>query len=82
MKELSEEARRLRNLYFREWKRKNLDKVRLYDISYWERKARNITPLMRVKELHAQGKTQRQIAEELGISLGCVNKFLNMDEHG
>jgi len=29
-----------------------------------------------VKELHRQGKTQRQIATELGISLGAVNKYL------
>jgi len=29
-----------------------------------------------VKELHSQGKTQRQIATELGISLGTVNKYL------
>jgi hypothetical protein len=29
-----------------------------------------------VKELHSQGKTQRQIATELGISLGAVNKYL------
>jgi KaiC/GvpD/RAD55 family RecA-like ATPase len=30
----------------------------------------------RVKELHGQGKTQRQIAVEIGISVGAVNKYL------
>lgn len=30
----------------------------------------------KVKELNQQGKTQRQISTELGISLGAVNKYL------
>lgn len=32
----------------------------------------------RVKELSGQGKSQRQISAELGISLGCVNKYLKL----
>lgn len=32
----------------------------------------------KVKDLSTQGRTQRQISSELGISLGSVNKFLNM----
>ena len=30
----------------------------------------------KAKELAAQGWTQRQIAAELGVSVGCVNKYL------
>jgi Trp operon repressor len=30
-----------------------------------------------VKELSNQGKSQRQIAQELGMALGTVNKYLN-----
>lgn len=33
--------------------------------------------ISKVKELSAQGRTQRQIAGELSISLGAVNKYLN-----
>ena len=32
--------------------------------------------ISKAKELSQQGKTQRQIASELSISLGCVNKYL------
>jgi hypothetical protein len=31
-----------------------------------------------VKELSKQGKSQRQISNEVGISLGAVNKYLKM----
>lgn len=32
---------------------------------------------MRAKELAATGKSQREIAQELGISVGAVNKYIN-----
>lgn len=35
--------------------------------------------IQRAKELQEEGKTQREIAEELGISLGAVNKYLKME---
>lgn len=34
------------------------------------------TTIQKVQELHTQGKTQRDIALELGISLGAVNKYV------
>ena len=74
---LSEKARELRNAYQREWKLKHPEKVKQYFTDYWERKAAQYTPELRAKELQAQGYTQRQIAEELGISLGTVNGYLN-----
>ena len=37
---LEEEIRAARNKYQNEWRRKNKEKVRQYNKSYWERKAR------------------------------------------
>ena len=34
------------------------------------------TNISKCKELHIQGKSQREIAREIGISLGAVNKYL------
>ncbi|EDT23626.1 hypothetical protein [Clostridium perfringens] len=36
---LDEKAREKRNLYLREWRKKNKDKVKKYNESYWERRA-------------------------------------------
>lgn len=41
---------------------------------YTEKDKNNI--ILQVKELSQKGKSQRQIAAELGISLGAVNKYL------
>ncbi|MBW7913692.1 MAG: AAA family ATPase [Taibaiella sp.] len=35
--------------------------------------------IQRAKELKGEGKTQREIAEEMGISLGAVNKYLKTE---
>ena len=79
MKNLSEKARELRNAYQSEYRRKNPDKIRKYNVDYWERKAASYSPIMKAKELHENGYTQREIAEQLNISLGTVNKYLNKD---
>lgn len=39
-KELSEQARELKNKYHREWQRNNKDKVKEYNLRYWENKAK------------------------------------------
>ena len=36
------------------------------------------TNIEKVKELNTQGKSQRQIANEMGMSLGAVNKYLKL----
>lgn len=77
--ELSDKAKELRNQYQREWKRKNPEKVKRYFLTYWEKKAAQITPEQQARELHEQGYTQRQIAEALSISLGTVNKYLTTE---
>jgi hypothetical protein len=42
--EMSEEARKAKNAYQREYRRKNLDKIRKINNTYWERKAlRDVT---------------------------------------
>jgi hypothetical protein len=39
MKEISDEARKLRNAYQRIWNKKNPGKIKQKNIDYWERKA-------------------------------------------
>jgi len=75
--ELSDKAKELRNEYQRRYRRKNPDKLRKYNQRYWEKKAEQITPEQEARELSEQGWTQRQIAEQLNISLGTVNRYLN-----
>jgi hypothetical protein len=41
MDELSKKARELKNEYQREWKKKNADKVKQYNVRYWEKLAGN-----------------------------------------
>lgn len=79
MKQLSEQARKMRNAYAREYRQKNPEKIKEYSRRHWEKKAASYTVAMRAKELQAQGYTQRQIAEQLNISLGAVNKYLNKE---
>jgi DNA-binding NarL/FixJ family response regulator len=75
--ELSEVARQKRNAYQREYRRKNRDKIRKYNQNYWEKQAGNVLP-DQVKKLSARGMSQREIAAELGISVGSVNQYLNV----
>ena len=77
MRNLSDEARKLRNAYQKEWKRKNPDKVRKYDTDFWERKAAGYTVIQKARDLRQKGMTQREIAKELNISVGAVNAYLH-----
>lgn len=38
---ISDEARKARNKYLREWRAKNKEKVRAANLMYWERKVSN-----------------------------------------
>ena len=40
MRQLSEKAKELRNAYQREWKRRNPERARQYNQTYWEKKAK------------------------------------------
>jgi len=77
--ELSHKAKELRNKYQREWKRKNSEKVKQYFKTYWEKKSASYSIADQAKDLHLQGYTQREIAAEMGISIGSVNKYLNKE---
>lgn len=79
MKILSDKARQLRNEAQKEWRAKNPDKIRQYNITYWEKKAKEYSIEMQIRDLRAEGLSQRQIAERLNISVGTVNKYLNKD---
>jgi len=76
MNELSEIARKLKNEYQNQWKKKNPDKVKAAIARYWERKAKSIPIEQRAKSMYQTGMTQREIAARLNISLGAVNKYL------
>ncbi len=41
MKILSDKARQLRNEAQKEWRAKNPDKIRQYNITYWEKRQRS-----------------------------------------
>lgn len=73
----SDAARAARNAYLREWRKKNRDKTKQAYIDFWERKADPVGGKIRL--LHKQGMTQRQIAEAVGVSLGKVNEILKGD---
>jgi DNA-binding NarL/FixJ family response regulator len=79
MTELSEKARKLYNEQMKSWKKRNPDKVRQYKVNYWEKKAREYSIEMQIRDLRAKGLSQRQIAERLNISVGSVNNYLNKD---
>jgi DNA-binding NarL/FixJ family response regulator len=73
----SDKARELKNEYQKAWRRKNPEKVRQYNIDFWERKAGGTSIIQKVKELSRKGLSQRMIAKELNISVGTVNRYLN-----
>ncbi len=72
---LSEKARQLRNEYQRQYRRKNPDLIKKHNAAYWEKKADPVRFM--VRKLRDKGLSQREIAEQLNISLGSVNAILN-----
>lgn len=48
--QLSEEAKRKRLEYLRQWRKRNPDKVRMYTANYWNRKAEQDTTIQTDKE--------------------------------
>jgi len=78
-KKLTTAARQSHNLYYREYRKNNPEKIKELRARYWEKRAeRELNdPGFRVKQLAKKGYTQRAIAEALNISLGSVNYYLN-----
>jgi len=88
MAKLSKEALEAKRAYYRNWRINNLDKVQASIDRYWEKKAGNaasdpkgeqMTPEAKARALKQAGKTQREIAKVMGISLGTVNRLLKID---
>ena len=85
--ELSQDALQGRRRYQRQWREKNPDKNREYQRTFWERKAeiysaeqKSIDLKAETQKLRTNGLTQREIAKQLNISVGSVNKYLNRNE--
>lgn len=55
-KQLDEQARAARAAYFREWRRRNPDKVRAANRKYWERRAQRMQES--ADEMGAKGGTK------------------------
>lgn len=88
MEKLSAKALEIKKAYYKEWRKNNRDKLKASIARYWEKKAGNVTsdpeekPLTteaKARALKQAGKTQREIAKELNISLGTANKLLKTD---
>ena len=41
-KDLSQEAKEARNAYYREWRKKNPEKMKRYQENYWKKKAQKM----------------------------------------
>ncbi len=82
---LSQAASEAKKAYYKAWRKKNQDKTRASNLRYWERRAGHdpeeepMTTEAKAKALKQAGKTQREIAKELNLSLGTVNKLLKTD---
>lgn len=58
-KELSEQAKSIRNQYQRSWRRRNADKMRNYNANYWEKKV-----LIQEDKSHKQDSRQLTIHDQ------------------
>jgi len=74
---ITDEARKIRNDYQRAYRLRNPERVKQNNIAYWERKADPTGT--KVRKLSKQGLSQRQIADQLNLSLGSVNAILNKE---
>ena len=88
MENLSKAAREVKLAYQKAWRDSNKKKVQASQQRYWEKKAANVTsdpegepltPEAKAKALKQAGRTQREIAKELNLSLGTVNRLLKTD---
>ncbi|MDD4234667.1 MAG: helix-turn-helix domain-containing protein [Bacteroidales bacterium] len=78
--ELSEAARKAKNEYHRQWRKKNPEKVKQANLRHWEKKAQeqlSDSPEHNVLILHKQGLSLRQIADRTGISHTQVSRIIN-----
>ncbi|NLD33159.1 MAG: hypothetical protein GX662_13040 [Trichococcus flocculiformis] len=59
-KQLSEEARKARNEYYREWRKKNPEKVKQAQENYWKKKAKE---MQKQKEMQEQAEAEAESGE-------------------
>ena len=78
---MTPEAKKAANESLKKWRAANPDKVRQYQINYWERKVKQSAgpptePEMTVVALHDQGLSLREIGRRLGMSHMTVKRLL------
>ena len=72
MEKLSEAARIAKNNYLKQWRKKNIDKAKQHEISYWERKAANITDNVTVTDIVTDNVT---VTDKSNKCIECGNSF-------
>lgn len=77
--QMTVEAKKLANEYQKAWRKRNPEKMKKYNINYWEKKA-NSYPVKNieneVKSLHEAGCSLREIGKALNISHMKVKRIL------
>lgn len=77
---LSDAAKKAQAAYIKEWRAKNPNKVKQYQISYWERKAAELssdeTMEDKIFRLHKEGFSLRDIAAKVGTNHVQVSRIL------
>ncbi len=78
---MNKEAMQAQRDYVNNWRKKNPEKVKQYREAYWTKKAGANTQTKQEKALNLRsaGLTQREIAKQMGVSVGTVNRWLNTD---
>ena len=74
--QLSDDQRAKKLAYARLWRKKNRDRVKQYNIAYWQRRAIGDTLKSKVLRLKSQGHTLRQIGQMLNVSHMTVSRLL------
>lgn len=80
--ELSNEATKARNAYQKKWRQKNSEKIKQYNVNYWEKKANEVSVEIKIMELHKKGMSIRQIEAEIGMSKSTVHRIIKNGTQG
>ena len=82
MKPMTAKGRQAKNQYQKDWRKRNPGKSSEYTNRYWDNRIlrEESDPVYRAKNLSKQGLSQREIAKEMNVSVGYVNRLLHKPE--